>query len=193
MTLEEIAKKHKTTKWPHGYMPIYENYFNSMRDAQISLLEIGIAEGNSLRMWQEYFTKAIITGVDKVAQCEGVIEGDITEQVTQNKLGEFDIIIDDASHRAGEQLATFYNLWPKLKPGGYYIIEDLFTLYDKVWNPEGLNIIDEIYNRMQSIIIEGDTIQEVHFYGRNDINGIVFLRKRFELFRFQPLDEFQNI
>ena len=194
MTLENIGKKYCTTKWPHGFLSIYEQYFELVRNAQISLLEIGIAEGNSLRMWREYFTKATITGIDKHIQ-ETFIDGcdQIQGDATKGVEGSFDIIIDDGSHIAQEQLESFESLLPNLNPGGWYVIEDLFTLYDKTWNPSAKNIIELINSRMKNILIGGDAIQEVHFYGRNDINGILFLRKRYEEFRIQPLSEFQNL
>jgi len=36
-----------------------------------------------------------------------------------------DLIIDDASHALAHQLASLEALWPKLAPGGIYIVEDL--------------------------------------------------------------------
>jgi len=198
MTLEQIAKKHKTTKWPHGFMPIYEKYFAGRRYQPMRLLEIGVDKGDSMKMWCEYFPDGHITGVDKHLiyesdDCE-LIEGDITLQDTQDKLiHSYDIIIDDGSHIAEEQLKAFSDLWYRLKPGGYYVIEDLFTLFDPVWNPTAVNIINMVSARMKNILTGGDSIQEVHYYGRNDINGIMFLRKRHEEFRIQPIDEFQNL
>jgi cephalosporin hydroxylase len=37
----------------------------------------------------------------------------------------FDIIIDDGSHYAADQLATLKNLFPRVNPSGTYIVEDL--------------------------------------------------------------------
>lgn len=208
MTLEQIAIKHKTQKVPHGYMPIYEKFFESMRHKEITLIEIGIADGASLRTWADYFSVARIIGLEK--DIEAVVrfnlkEYDVNgvnaihcdannEQSVENIKEEFlqaDVIIDDGSHWAHEQLNAFKYLWDSVKPGGLYVIEDLFALYDPVWNPPPCRtIIDEIQSRMKNILVGGDSIQEVHWFGRNDINGIVFLRKRSEEYRIQPLEEF---
>lgn len=207
MTLEQIAIKHKTQKVPHGYMPIYEKHFESMRDEAVQLVEIGIASGASLRTWAEYFNKGWVTGLEKddsavntfnqnndplsnafAIQCDVNDKEDLENALADDLV---DIIIDDGSHWAHEQLNAFKHLWDNLKPGGWYVIEDLFTLYDPIWNPKPhYNIIDEIKKRIDSILVEGDPIQEVHIYGRNNINGIMFLRKRSEEFRIQPLEEF---
>ena len=37
----------------------------------------------------------------------------------------FDIVVDDASHWDVHQLATLENLFPLVKPGGFYVIEDV--------------------------------------------------------------------
>lgn len=193
--LEEIARKHKTQKVPHGYMPIYERFFSPLRGKIIELLEIGVAGGNSIRTWREYFPHAIIVGVDKVIEDKRdpfLIQCDATKDFDKIKEhGPFDIIIDDGSHWAQEQLDSFAGLWDSVKPGGYYVIEDLFALYDKIWNPSGPTIVDLIAGRLKSILVQGDSIQEVHVFGRNDINGIMFLRKRNEVFRVQPIEEFK--
>lgn len=38
-----------------------------------------------------------------------------------------DVIIDDGSHKFPDQEATLHLLWPKLRPGGLYIVEDLLV------------------------------------------------------------------
>ena len=65
-TLNEIGLEHKTDKstMTHCYLDIYESYLGKWRDKEFTLLEIGVAAGNSLRMWREYFTKAHIYGID---------------------------------------------------------------------------------------------------------------------------------
>jgi hypothetical protein len=45
------------------------------------------------------------------------------------ELGPFDFIIDDGSHLNAHQIETFGILWPHLKDGGTYIVEDVQTSY----------------------------------------------------------------
>ena len=46
--------------------------------------------------------------------------------------GEFDVIIDDGSHRPMHQQISLVSLYPHLKPGGQYIIEDLHVAPNSV-------------------------------------------------------------
>ena len=39
----------------------------------------------------------------------------------------FDLIIDDGSHRFLDQQATLHVLWPRVRPGGFYIVEDVLV------------------------------------------------------------------
>ena len=55
----------------HNFIPIYENYFKSLRKESLNILEIGIggyedpkSGGESLLMWAEYFKNSKITGAD---------------------------------------------------------------------------------------------------------------------------------
>ncbi len=38
-----------------------------------------------------------------------------------------DIIIDDGSHRYLDQQAALHTLWPRLRPGGFYVVEDMLV------------------------------------------------------------------
>lgn len=40
---------------------------------------------------------------------------------------QLDIILDDGSHKYLDQQRTLHVLWPKLRPGGFYIIEDMLV------------------------------------------------------------------
>jgi len=46
--------------------------------------------------------------------------------------GHFDVIVEDGSHVPSHQLISFETLWPSVKPGGVYIVEDIETNW---WKP----------------------------------------------------------
>lgn len=143
-TLDELALKHGTDKASshHNYTATYEPLFKPLRHKPITLLELGWGTGASAHLWSEYFTnpRAQIAMVDKEFPPWTAVAGHIylhrTDQADTDKLteihhehGDFDIIIDDASHISSKTIASFEILWPMLKPGGHYIIEDTHSSY----------------------------------------------------------------
>jgi len=47
----------------HNYTEVYEYFFLPLKYAPIRILEIGIEEGGSLRLWEKYFPNATIFGI----------------------------------------------------------------------------------------------------------------------------------
>ena len=110
--LKSIAEIYKSDKIEHGYIQNYENYFEKIRNGNLKILEIGIADGKSLLTWSDYFKNSIIVGIDihkidvkekkldrnniKVHQGSQSNKTFIDEIISKYK--EFDIIIDDGSH-----------------------------------------------------------------------------------------------
>lgn len=115
-----------------SYLDIYEAH---LADIEVrDLLEIGVHRGESLRMWKNEFPGARIVGLDinpncgKPEGCEVVIGSQDDPEVLRS-LGEFDVVVDDGSHLNRHILASFKALWPKVRPGGMYAIEDLDCSY----------------------------------------------------------------
>jgi tetratricopeptide (TPR) repeat protein len=119
----------------HGYLRHYERILGHLRDQPVTLLEIGVFRGGSLRMWEDYMTAAQIVGVDIVPEAIQYAgdrrEIEIGSQADHNFLDELGrrrrphVIIDDGSHMADHVILTFRTLFPHLRPDGIYIIEDL--------------------------------------------------------------------
>src|SRR5581483_7364052 len=117
------------------YLRHYERILGHLREKPITLLEIGVARGASVRMWQGYFSVASIVGVDinggarEYATERCVIEigsqGDPDFLQTLAAKYKPDVIIDDGSHQADHILMTFKHLYPVLSSGGIYIVEDV--------------------------------------------------------------------
>lgn len=150
-TLEEIARKYpKTDKFRndrsgHCYGAFYEEALKPYRKLPISLLEIGVKSGDSLRIWRSYFRKAEITGMDcclkKKVRVNGarVIEQDAYDRRIAKLLGPFDIIIDDGPHELGSWKKLVKLYLPKVKPGGLLVIEDFWANPSKLGLPDGVS------------------------------------------------------
>jgi len=138
MNLIEIGKKYPSSKNISGFIQLYEKYFTPLRDSKINILEIGVDNGDSLRIWREFFSKANICGIDideknfKIDDTD-ILQGDQSDlnflKDLVNKYKKFDIIIDDGSHQAKHIIASFNYLFTYLNNNGLYVIEDLQTSY----------------------------------------------------------------
>lgn len=95
--------------------------------------------GESLRFWKDYFPHGQVYGLDiedKTGLQERRIrifqgsqaDASVLDRV-MHAIGQPDIIIDDGSHINAHVLFTFAMLFPKLKDGGLYVVEDCQTSY----------------------------------------------------------------
>lgn len=117
----------------HHYIESYDRLFTPKRMDAINVLEIGINRGESLAMWREYFPNANIYGIDIKLPKENIDGVTMLEcsQVDQQKLNDlfkninFDIVVDDGSHKIQHQLLSAKYLWSKMNKDGLYIIEDI--------------------------------------------------------------------
>lgn len=138
-TIENIFLKYNTDKNKnfHNYSRQYESLFMPFRDKQIKILEIGVFKGESLKALKECFKQSKLIGVDINNECK--IYENINENIyieignasdknfidkIINKHGNFDIILDDGSHKNEDVIKTFELLFPFLNDNGLYIVED---------------------------------------------------------------------
>ena len=141
-TLDEIGLKFGTDKASlhHNYLNFYETFFAPLRQEPLTLLEIGVFQGASLRTWREYFPNATIIGVDIQLTCKRFESDDIAIELADQsnlehlahiaaKHGPFDIVVEDGSHMWEHQITTLRALFPFVKNGGHYVVEDLQTNY----------------------------------------------------------------
>jgi len=147
-----LAKLYKTDKTgSHWYTPHYMNHLRKFKNKNVKLLEIGVGGyenpkigGHSLRMWKKYFAFGKIYAIDiydksaiqenRIKIYQGSqIDREFLEKIT-DEIGLFDIIIDDGSHLNEHIIESFKILFPKLKDGGVYAVEDIQTSY---WDDYG--------------------------------------------------------
>jgi hypothetical protein len=153
-TLTSIGLKYNTDKSIFGYLEIYNDLFKKYQNDNIILAEIGILSGSSLKTWREFLPKAKIIGIDNIdigynTRNEYVssifFNTDhnsrfvLCDQSDRKQLKKFaleirsnneqiDIFIDDGSHFQHDIMITLEEIFPLIKPGGIYIIEDICTI-----------------------------------------------------------------
>jgi len=97
----------------------------------------GYRQGASLRAWRDYFPNATVYGIDLqpdtqfteariiTMMADSRSADDIGRVMQSNGISQVDVVIDDGSHSYTDQLATLTVMIKYVKPGGYYIIEDI--------------------------------------------------------------------
>lgn len=149
-TLDQLGLKHGTDKasYGHDYLVRYEPFLAPMRESAMKVLEIGVAGGNSLRMWGEYFPNATIFGVDLIR--DFIKQATLHPEMPISRFqmytmdassapdwfqfercwgSRFDLIIDDGAHTTFAIAQAFMCAFPLLRSGGLYICEDLHAGY----------------------------------------------------------------
>lgn len=153
LSLLDIGRRYGTDKVSHGFLPHYENYTKQFRYDNVNVMEIGVFHGASIKMWHEYFPNGIIYAADwwqglngnKHTFANPRLFIDESSKYTRSRIVnlnqheiselndvrkelhdiQFDWILDDGSHLSQDQQQTLGYLWTLVKPGGYYVIEDI--------------------------------------------------------------------
>ncbi len=141
--LEKLGKKYGTDKFgKHNYLPHYYEMFKDRRETVKKVLEIGAGEGNSLRMWRDFFPNAIIYSGEveesrlfeedriKVFRFDQSSAKDIGELIEY--FADLDLIIDDGSHDPLDQMFTCAGIMETMElvenKNVTYVIEDVADL-----------------------------------------------------------------
>lgn len=121
-----------------AYNDFFRNIHREFNPSRV--LEIGIWHGGSLALWREAWGECEVVGIDcedarlEAAKTHYSEDSRITchwfecPSPLLSELGDFDLVIDDGGHGTELVVPTFEFLWPRLRPGGFYIVED--------WKPD---------------------------------------------------------
>lgn len=135
--LDVLGRRNGTDKASNGhdYCHWYERFLAPWRDREMTILEIGVGDGGSLRMWRDYFPRARIVGMDiddskrhHASERIEIVIGDQGDDEALNRIekeGPFGVIVDDAGHHDEYQIKSHRRLLSSLLPGGLYILEDI--------------------------------------------------------------------
>lgn len=181
-SLQRIGYEYNTDKAGyHGYLNFYESYFKQYCDDVTNIIEFGVWQGSSAKMWLEYFNHSDtrVYGVD-IGECDIVddrytfIKGRQEDVQIKNMFRDdyFDIIIDDGGHLMSQQQETLKNFWSKLKCGGLYVIEDLHTSFVIDYidiTPTTYDLL-KFGTKSKSAELNDilDNIKDIDFYHRDD-------------------------
>ncbi|HTD32224.1 MAG TPA: class I SAM-dependent methyltransferase [Candidatus Elarobacter sp.] len=154
-TLVELAREGHDVHAAHSkdfpFYEIYERYFAPLRDLPLTILELGVYEGESTKVFSRYFPNARIVAVDMVLrdidfsahpnvsyhECNQTNGEALRALVDREAPNGLDIVIDDASHVGWFTQISFYHLFPRLVQGGLYVVEDWTTGYLPDWDDGG--------------------------------------------------------
>lgn len=167
--LDELAIVHTSDKSSrfHNYAVKYDKILSPYREAFESILEIGVAQGQSIRMWTDYFTKATIHGADISKASENCVDysdrikfhlldqRDRAQLKNLEQFSPFDLIIDDGNHFWMEQILTFETLFPYVKSGGIYIVEDTTTSYWNEYKNNPISPVDYFKGLVDDVHLKG--------------------------------------
>lgn len=134
----------------HTYDVMYGLFLLPWREVKnFKMLEIGLGcnmvygPGASVKIWSHFFPRAELWEAEFDAKCVAelqqmdslpsnmrVVVGSQSNVSTlqrwiQETGGGFDVVIDDGGHTNMMIKTSFDHLWPHVKPGGVYFIEDL--------------------------------------------------------------------
>ncbi|MDR1497309.1 MAG: class I SAM-dependent methyltransferase [Puniceicoccales bacterium] len=117
--------------------------YRDVNRKSLTMLEIGVDNGGGLEIWKKYFpANTVIHGIDINEDCAKLkfpenIHFHLGDATNADFIREhfedeqFDIILDDGSHHPKDVIAAFLNLFPLLKNGGIYLVEDCELSYQK--------------------------------------------------------------
>ena len=191
--LEE--KQYNTDKWTdhHYVQEIYEPLFAKYREENVNFCEVGVWNGESMKLWSDYFVNANnIVGVDiftrtEMSEVEKNLDGydvklhkfnshkdiDKFDKFSKKYSDGFDIVIDDGSHWYENQINTYKNFSKIMNKGGVYIIEDISFI------PESIKTMYKIGGES----LEPYQVSKIQY----EIPNIKFYSTGGEMFSNQPI------
>jgi len=131
-----IASRTDKSSRGHGYTRWYAPLFELVKNKPLNILEIGVGNGASLKLWESFFPAANIIGLDINEKLLSLNRPRVEVRMLNAGVPlrwqqfletprKFDIIIDDGSHCLDDVLCAINHMWETVTPGGLYIIEDL--------------------------------------------------------------------
>ena len=186
MSLQELVDSSRSDKDTiHSYLPLYQQLLEKKKETAKNVLEVGIYDGGSIKLWSDFFTNAVVYGLD-IMNINNVWEGiknndrivlhtstdaynnDLFIENFLNKNIKCDFMLDDGPHTL-ESMIQFIRLYSQIMTDdGILIIEDVQSIdwIDILKNavPEHLKPFIKVYdlrptkNRYDDIVFTIDKL-----------------------------------
>lgn len=190
-SLQPVSDKVTT----HTYEIMYGQYLLPYyrKNPKMKMLEIGLGcdmsygPGASVAIFKKLFPAAEIWEGEFNAKCvekarkNGMLDGINTVTGDQNDVtvldrwieqsgGDFDVVIDDGGHTNCQIWTSFLKLWPTVKPGGLYFIEDMQVAKSDHYKDgssalcaEGTNVPDKLKGFIDTMIYDTNRRGDIKF------------------------------
>lgn len=185
----------------HNYTIVYSALFRERHAEPLRIFEPGIGTDNpnlvstmgeagwpgaSLRGWREHFPKALVYGADidrDILFEEDRLQTFFCDQLDREAIhalwaqpvfeGGVDIIVDDGLHTYEGNISFLDNSLPHVRPGGFYIVEDIIIGEIEKWRESLETIYSKRYPDYEFAFVE---LPNPH--NRHDNNLLIIRRRR---------------
>jgi len=168
----------------HTYQTMYGVFLMPWRTSTRGpkLLEIGLGcdmvygPGASVQAWQTIIPRVELWEAEFDEACvnasrqHGTLADDVytvtgdqgnpavVDRWVKESGGNYDIVIDDGGHKNSQIKVSFDHLWPHVKSGGLYFIEDMQVGRDKEWDDtKGKAVMSDIIQSWTEQLLIPDT------------------------------------
>ena len=152
----------------HDYLNVLEPFLEPIRGEARVVVEVGVAGGASIRVWRDYFRRAIcIYGIDHNPKscelalgpnvrlvCGEASDAGFWERFNARELNggetieKIDFFSDDGGHHSSQIISTFGYVWPLIATGGIYCAQDLHASYHPAYNRDGGRTAAEFFAKL---------------------------------------------
>jgi hypothetical protein len=179
----------------HTYQIMYGQYLLPYyrKNPKMKMLEIGLGcdmvygPGASVAIHKKLFPTAELWEAEYDASCvekavkNGMLEGintltgdqgnvTVLDRWIEQSGGDFDVVIDDGGHLNCQIWTSFVKLWPTVKPGGLYFIEDMQVATHSAYNhgssplcEEGTIVPDKLKGLIDTMIYDTERLGDIKF------------------------------
>lgn len=164
----------------NGFYKLYNEKLSPYVGEKLKFLEIGVQDGSSIKKWRKMSPTWDVWGLDIDPNCRGeqIIIGSQEDKQVLKQFEGFDIVIDDGGHTWKQQIETFEQLFPTLRNGGLYVIEDLHTSFWKTFNDYHISTVDYLLKLVPHINYEetndSGRLLEPRYLNNNKIRAMEF-------------------